>query len=156
MKNVATRSARDWIGAIRLWASSTRRAILATKDSDAGRVTLRVMEATRFRVPAETSSPAWRNIGIGSPVIVDSSSSVEPSSIRQSTGILSPGLTSITSPATRLELETTSTLLSLIRVAFSGASCKSLSMLEMERLRAELSKSLPSRIRVMIIAAVSK
>ncbi len=155
-KIVATLSANDCIGALRFCASSTMCAMRAIKDSAATRSTLSFTEAARFNVPAETLSPGCRRTGIGSPVIVASSTSVSPVAIRQSTGMRSPGRTRMRSPGDRLALATERISSPTIRLAESGASCSSLSILEIERLRAEPSKRRPSRIRVIIIAAVSK
>ena len=55
-------------------------------------------EPVWLRVPPITASPTRFSTGIGSPVIIDSSTELPPSVRRPSTGIFSPGRTRSTSP----------------------------------------------------------
>ena len=55
-------------------------------------------EPVWLRVPPITASPTCFSTGIGSPVIIDSSTELPPSVSRPSTGIFSPGRTRRTSP----------------------------------------------------------
>ena len=55
-------------------------------------------EPVPLTVAPVTSSPTPFSIGIGSPVTIDSSTDEWPSTTLPSTGILSPGRTSTTSP----------------------------------------------------------
>ncbi len=76
-------------------------------------------------VPATTRSPVVRATGRDSPVIIDSSSSAAPSTIRPSAGTRAPGRTSTTSPTRRSVTGTGSIPASVTRSASSGSSAAS-------------------------------
>ncbi|OPY65528.1 MAG: hypothetical protein A4E57_03163 [Syntrophorhabdaceae bacterium PtaU1.Bin034] len=74
-----------------------------------------------FNVPATRGSPIPFSTGIGSPVMADSSTAVIPFVTRPSTGMRSPGLTSMRSPTRTWSSGTTSAFPSTTIVAVSGA-----------------------------------
>ena len=110
-----------------------------------------------FRVAPIRLSPARFMIGSGSPVSIDSSTALSPSSTRPSTGTFSPGRTRRVSPlCTWLSGMSSSLPSALMRRAVLGARPSS------ERIAAEVceralsSRIWPSRVSEMITAAASK
>ena len=94
----ATRSARRWIGARLRCASATICTICASIVSlptCSARMTKLPLWLT---VPPMTRAPASLSTGIDSPVIIDLSIALLPSTISPSTGTLSPGRTRRRSP----------------------------------------------------------
>ena len=91
-KNPEITSARRPIGGLEFCARFTILIICASAVSLPTRVALNKMEPVLFKVPATTSSPSFFSMGMGSPVSIDSSIAVWPSTTRPSTGIFSPGL----------------------------------------------------------------
>ena len=93
-----TRSARRWIGARLRCASATSWTIRASMVS---RPTFRASMTRppdRFMVPPMTVSPTALVTGIDSPVTMDSSTALRPSTTAPSTGTVSPGRTRRRSP----------------------------------------------------------
>ena len=88
-------------------------------------VALHLINPDLLIVPADTLSPTVLSMGILSPVRADSSTAVLPSVISASTGILSPGRTTNTSPFFTLSTVTSVSLPSINKVAFLGARFKS-------------------------------
>ncbi len=84
----ATRSARCSIGALRLCASSTSRAIRARAESRPTRVVSTTNEPDEFIVAPKTSSPGPLSTGTDSPVSIDSSTDDMPSRTTPSVGHL--------------------------------------------------------------------
>ena len=81
-------------------------------------------EPLPFTVAPVTLSPAALATGIGSPVIMDSSTLLVPSSTVPSTGTFSPGFTRSRSPTATLSSGTCSSMpSSRTRQARLGASC---------------------------------
>ena len=149
-------SASFAIGAFVSLASFTRLIICANVVSSPTLVAVNLNEPCTLIVAEITSSPIFLFIGMDSPVIADSSTRDEPSIILPSTGILSPGLITITSPLTMSSVAISTSALSLITIALSGD--KSMRFFK-EALVSPLllaSKYLPSVIRVRIIAEDSK
>jgi hypothetical protein len=91
-------SATFWIGARLRWASATMPMIRErTVSFPTLSATIR-NEPVWLSVPPMTASPACFSTGIGSPVIIDSSTELLPSVSRPSTGTFSPGRTLRMSP----------------------------------------------------------
>ena len=88
-----TRSASDWIGARLRWAAATWATMRASSVSAPTRSAHITKPPVPLRVPATTLSPARFSTGNGSPVSMDSSTVLAPSSTTPSTGIFSPGRT---------------------------------------------------------------
>jgi hypothetical protein len=108
-------------------------------------------------VPAITFAPISFSTGMDSPVTVDSSIAVRPSTITPSTGTESPGLTRKRSPACTCSTETSSSVPSLrSRRAIFGARRISARMAPPVRARARSSSTWPSSTRTVITAAASK
>ena len=79
-------------------AFSTESRILLTMDSSNGFSTLIFSKPEVFTQPESTSVPTSTFIGTGSPVTAEVSKRLSPSTTMPSNGILSPALTSSTSP----------------------------------------------------------
>ena len=94
----ATTSARRWIGARERCASATICTIWASMVSLPTRSARMTKLPDWLTVPPMTGSPGSFSTGMGSPVSIDSSTVLRPSSTTPSTGILSPGRTRSRSP----------------------------------------------------------
>ena len=107
-------------------------------------------------VAAETSEPADLSTGRLSPVRADSFTAPFPSSTTPSTGMLSPGRTTKTSPFFTCPTGTSVSTPSLTTTAFPGErltrALRASVVLPMER----ASSILPTEIRTSIIAQLSK
>ena len=103
-----------------------------------------------------TASPARFSTGIGSPVIIDSSTELPPSVSRPSTGIFSPGRTRRTSPCRTSSSGTSRSWPARTTRATGGASESSSRMAAPVRCLARSSSTCPSSTSVMITAAASK
>ena len=97
-KTPAMRSTIRCTGALLPCACSTIVIIRASTVSLPTPVAVIEKAPRRFIVPASTVSPAFLPAGIGSPLIMLSSTNELPLSSTPSTGILSPGRTLILSP----------------------------------------------------------
>ncbi len=154
-KTPATRSANRWIGALEPCASSTSRMIWART------VSFPIFVASNRKVPVLlsvapiTPSPGRFSTGRLSPVSMDSSTAETPSRTIPSTGIFSPGRTTTRSPI-RTSSSGTS-VSSPSRTTRAVLGCRPMSRLIASDVRplAIASRRRPSRIRVMITAAVS-
>ena len=93
-----TTSAIRWIGARLRCASPTIRTIWASSVSRPTRSARITSAPVPFRVAPTRRSPGPLAAGIGSPVSIDSSTALSPSSTRPSTGIFSPARTRSRSP----------------------------------------------------------
>ncbi len=153
----ATTSASLWIGARLRCASATIWTIWASRVSEPTRSATMISEPVPLTVAPITRSPAAFSTGIGSPVTIDSSTALEPSSTTPSTGTFSPGRTRSRSPARTWSRGTSSSLPSSpTRRAVLGARPSSARMAAPVRLRALSSSTCPSSTRVVITAAASK
>ena len=107
-------------------------------------------------VAADTLSPAFLSTGMLSPVRADSFTALMPSTITPSTGILSPGRTTNSSPMRTCSTGTVCSLPSFTTTAVLGARFISpLSALVVLPLEID-SSILPNVIKVSIVAADSK
>jgi hypothetical protein len=94
-----TVSASRWMGARERCASATIWTICASMVSLPTRSARMEKPPVPLTVPPITLSPALFAIGMGSPVTIDSSIALRPSTTSPSTGTLSPGRTRRRSPA---------------------------------------------------------
>ena len=99
-------SARRWIGARLRCASATRPTMRASMVSLPTRSAFIVKPPLPFTVPPITLAPGCLAAGIGSPVIIDSSTALVPSSTVPSTGTFSPGRTRRVSPTAMASIAT--------------------------------------------------
>ena len=109
-----------------------------------------------FNVPPVTTSPTPFSTGIGSPVIMDSSTAAPPSIKTPSTGIFPPGLTRSTAPAATADSGTSRSSPSSTMRAVCGARSRSERMALPVLARARSSSTWPSRTSTTIMAADSK
>ena len=155
-KTPETRSAILAIGALVAAASLTILMIWERVVSSPTRVALHLMKPDWFTVAAETWSPAALSTGMLSPVRAASFTALEPSRITPSTGMLSPGRTTNTSPFTTWSMGTVASAPFRMTVAVLGASFirpfRASVVLPLER----ASSIFPTVIRVRIMAADSK
>ncbi len=155
----ATRSASRCTGALCACASSTSRAMRARAVSAPTAVSWTSSAPSRARVPPVTASPARLSTGTGSPVSIDSSTALAPSSTRPSAGMRSPGRTRTTSPARRLPTGTrrssTSAPPPTTSRASPGVRVRMPPIAPAARRRARDSIQRPSRRKEMISAAMS-
>ncbi|OGF21969.1 MAG: hypothetical protein A2V63_09220 [Candidatus Eisenbacteria bacterium RBG_19FT_COMBO_70_11] len=104
-----------------------------------------------------TRSSGRFSTGIASPLTIDSSTALPPSSTTPSTGTFSPGRTRSRSPTATWSSGTSSSApSSRTRRAVLGASPSSARIAAPVRLRAESSITWPSSTRAVIAAAASK
>jgi hypothetical protein len=102
----ATLSARRWIGARLRCALATIETICASSVCAPTRVTLITMAPVVLTVAPMSGSPGRLATGMGSPVIMDSSTALCPSSTVPSVGTFSPGRIRNRSPSTISSIET--------------------------------------------------
>ena len=102
-------------------------------------------------------SPAVFSTGMGSPVTMDSSTELLPSSTAPSTGIFSPGRTRRVSPGLTCSRGISSSVpLSRTMRAVLGASPNNILMAALVRLRARSSSTCPNNTSAVMTAAASK
>ena len=101
--HAATRSARRWMGARLRWASPTSLTIWARRVSLPTRSARTTRPPVPLTVAPVTRSPMAFATGSGSPLIIDSSTALPPSSTTPSAGTFSPGRTRRRSGPYRLE-----------------------------------------------------
>ena len=87
----AMRSASRWMGARVRCASDTMRAICASSVSLPTRSAFMIKLPVVLTVPPVSFAAGSFSAGIGSPVTIDSSTALRPSTTDPSTGIFSPG-----------------------------------------------------------------
>ena len=90
-KTPETRSARRWTSALPDCAASTRRAICARRVSAPTRVARTTSRPPALVVAPVTTSPGPTSTGTGSPVSMDSSTALLPSTTTPSVATVSPG-----------------------------------------------------------------
>ena len=152
-----TVSAMRWIGARLLCASATNATIWASivpAPTLSARIT---NEPVPFTVPPISRSPGCLATGMDSPVTIDSSTALLPSSTVPSTGTPAPGRTRRRSPGcTSASRISSSSPLSLRRRAVFGARFSKARIAPPVRSRARSSRTCPSKTRTMITDAASK
>ena len=151
-----TWSASRWIGARLRCASATICTIFESMVSAPTCVARMVKLPVWLTVPPITGSPALFLTGMGSPLIMDSSMALLPSSSVPSTGTLSPGRTRSRSPDVNSSSGTSrSSPRPKIFIAVGGASSRSARKALDVDPRALSSSTCPSSTRVVITAAAS-
>ncbi|MPM67994.1 hypothetical protein SDC9_114920 [bioreactor metagenome] len=100
-KTPETRSASRWISALPDWASSTRRAIRASRVSAPIRVARTTSRPPAFTVAPVTVSSGATSTGTDSPVSIEASTADVPATTTPSVAIFSPGRTTNSSPTRR-------------------------------------------------------
>mmetsp|Transcript_28548 Transcript_28548/g.51006 ORF Transcript_28548/g.51006 Transcript_28548/m.51006 type:complete len:244 (+) Transcript_28548:1434-2165(+) len=157
-----TRSANAWMGALLSCADSTSRTIWFSTVSAPTREARTSSVFPMFTVEPITRLPTSFATGRDSPVSIASSQKEVPDTTSPSAGILAPDSTFSTSPrctrfvSTRCSFATEPSLARCTTTASCGASPISLVMALLVRLLAEDSRYLPSRMKVISIALVSK
>jgi hypothetical protein len=156
-KYADTRSASRWMGARLRCASPTMRTMPASSVSAPTRRASMTRDPVPLTVPPVTVAPGVFSTGIDSPVSIDSSTELRPSTTRPSTGTFSPGRTRRWSPGFTCSRGTSSSTPSaLTRRAVGGASPSRALIALLVRLRARSSSTCPSSTRVVMMAAASK
>jgi hypothetical protein len=153
----ATMSARRWIGARLRCASATiftMRDSMVSLPTSSARITKLPLT---FTVPPITLASTALETGIGSPVMLDSSTEPAPSTIAPSTGTFSPGRTRSRSPTAIRSIATSASLpLVSTRRAVRGASPSSALMAPPVASRARSSRTWPTSTSTTMTAAGSK
>ena len=153
----ATRSATRWIGARLRCASATSRVIRDSRVSSPTCSAIMTKPPAPLIVPPVTVDPGTFATGIGSPLIIDSSTELLPSTTSPSTGTCSPGRTRMRAPTcTQHRCTSRSSPEGSITRAVCGASSSSAWIAPCVRPRARPSSTWPSSTRVTITAAASK
>ena len=144
------------MGALLPCASWTSRIICASAVSAPTLCASNLSRPCLLIVAPITRSPSPLSIGILSPVSILSSTAELPSIITPSTGILSPGRTITTSPTTTRSMGMS--LSSPLRTTRAVFTCSPINFLIAAPVRsfARTSNSLPSLMRVIMTAEVSK
>ena len=151
-----TWSTSRWIGALRAWADSTSRTMRASVLSAPSAVARTTSSPSAFTEPPVTRSPGWRATGRLSPVIMDSSTWLAPSSTTPSAGTRSPGRTTTSSPRTSCDTgSSTSRPSRRTRATWGRRACSARIASPVCRL-ARPSSHLPSSTRVITTAEASK
>jgi hypothetical protein len=154
---VATRSARRWMGARLRWAVATMCTIWDSSVSAPTLSARMTKPPVWLRVPAVTFAPGSFDAGMDSPVTIDSSTVPLPSTSSPSTGTFSPGRTRSSSPAWMLSICTVSSDPSgFTRTAVLGARSRRALMAPEVFSRARSSSTWPSRTSAVMTAAASK
>ena len=155
-KMLEIRSAKCCTGALVAWARCTWRTIWASTESAPNRSADNVSTPDMLMVAPTTGMPGALSTGRLSPVTMLSSTDDLPVTTVPSTGIRSPGRTTIVSPTTTWSMGSwTSPCWRSTRAVWA---CKPNSFLMAAPVRpwARVSTMRPSRMRVMIVAEVSK
>ena len=152
-----TWSARRWIGARLRWASATSCTICASIVSRPTFSAVMISAPLWLTVPPTTLSPSVFVTGMDSPVTIDSSTALLPSTTLPSTGIFSPGRTRSLSPAPIVSSGTSSSAPpSSMRLAVFGARSRSARIAPPVLSRARSSSTCPRSTSTVITAAASK
>ena len=145
------------MGARLRWASLTSLTICANMVSLPTRSARMTSDPVRFTVAPTSRLPGALSTGIDSPVIMDSSTELDPSSTIPSTGTLSPGRTRNLSPGLTCSSGMSSSVPSSCSTrAVFGLKSNRARMAPLVRLRARNSSTCPSRTSVVMAAAASK
>ena len=132
----------------------TMRASIVSRPTFSARIT---NPPRPFTVPPITWAPGAFSTGSDSPVTIDSSTALAPSSTVPSTGTRSPGRTRSRSPAcTRSSVTSSSPPSARSRRAVFGARSSSARMAPPVRSRARSSSTCPSSTSTVMTAAASK
>ena len=141
----ASLSARRCTGALRFWASSTRRTIPARTVPRPTAVARTSSVPEQLRVAPTTVSPAAFSTGRDSPVSIDSSAAEAPAQTTPSTGIFSPGRTRTRSPTWTCPTGIRTSVSPTTTDASRAARARSRPTADSARLRAAASRPRPTR-----------
>ena len=156
-KTPATRSATRWIGARERWAWATIWTIRASRVSLPTCSARSTKLPLPFRVPPMTLAPGAFSTGRASPVTMDSSTALAPSTTSPSSGTFSPGRTRRRSPTWISSSGSDSSAPSAVtRSATLGARSSSALSAPPVRSRARSSSTWPSSTSTTMTAAASK
>ncbi len=150
------RSASRWIWPLPAWACSTSRTICARAVSAPTAVARTVSSPLALRVAPATRSPAVFSTGMLSPVSIDSSTALSPSTTSPSTGTFSPGRTRTRSPTATSSTGTRTSSPSRTTRACLAPSSSSARIAWPARPRARASNQRPSERNAISRMAVSK
>ncbi len=154
--HIVTRSTIACIGSLPPCAASTIAAMRASVVSAPMAETRKAKAPAPFTAPPVTLAPSPFSTGTGSPVSIDSSMKLPPSTISPSAGMRSPGRTSTMSPRRRAESGISRAFAPRRTRAVSGRRAKSRRIASEARPFARASIQRPARMRVTISAAGSK
>ena len=149
-------SANACMGALEPWASSTTRIICASIVSRPTFVAVNSKLPCLLMVAPITVSPTFFSTGILSPVTIDSSTADCPFATVPSTGIFSPGRTTMVSPTTTCSMGTSNAVPFLTTRAVLGCNPMSFLIASDVRPLVFASSHLPRITNVIRKAAVSK
>ncbi len=155
-KTAEIRSARRWAAALPFWASSTSRAIRASRVSAPTRVASTTSRPPAFTVAPVTVSPTATSTGTDSPVSIEASTAEAPSTTTPSVATFSPGRTTNRSPTvsapigTRTSVPSRRTATSL--APSSSRACSAAPARRLER----ASNQRPARMKAVTPAAASR
>ena len=151
----AARSASRWPGAFEFWASWTSLTIWARAVSEpTARVRARSVPRPLIVAPIRRS-PGSLASGMLSPVTMDSSTSLLPSTTSASTGTRAPGLTRTRSPTATSTVGTSTGSPSRMTTAIGGARSRSVRIASLAPPLARISNQCPSRTKTASSAAAS-
>ena len=151
-KMAVTRSAKAWMGTFEPWASSTSLITWARKVSLPTRVARTRSSPSWLTVAPMTSSSGCLLTGIDSPVAIDSSTALSPSTTMPSVGTFSPGRTTMTSPTWTCAMAISTSCPSRRTRAVFAPNSSSLRMAWEARPLAVSSTYRPVRWKAMIMA----
>ena len=137
-------------------ASATMRTICARSVSAPTRSACTMNEPAVLTVPAVTLLPFCFSTGMGSPVIIDSSMTPEPSTTTPSIAILSPGRTRMRMPGLIDSIDMSCSLPCISTRAVLGVRRSRARIAPEVRSRACNSSTWPRRTSVVMTAAASK
>jgi len=155
--HIVTLSTSAWMGSLAPCACSTMRMICASSVSPPTLVASKTKAPFWFTVPPTSSAPACLATGTGSPLTMDSSTKLSPSSTTPSTGMRSPGRTCTRSPAMTCTMSTSCHAPApRCTRAVLACNCTRRRMASEVWPLARASKKRPSKISATMTAAASK
>ncbi len=149
-------SASACTGALRVWASSTMRAMRDSSVSSPSAVARTTRRPLAFRVAPITGSPGSLSTGSDSPVTIDSSTAEPPETTTPSVAIFSPGRTTNSSPSLRKSIGTRSSTPPRRIVASEAPSVSRARSAAELWVRARASNQRPASRKVMMATTASK
>ena len=155
-KTAETRSARRWIGAFDPCACCTSWMIRESTVSGPTRSTRMRSAPFRLSVAPTTVAPGAFETGIGSPVSIDSSTLLVPSTTVPSAGIVSPGRTCTSLPGRSSPSGISTSAPSRMTRAVAGRRPMSFRTASDVRRLARASRRLPRRMSAMMVFTASK
>ncbi len=151
----AARSASRWPGALEFWASCTSLTIWARAVSDPTAVARARSVPVVLMVAPTSAAPGALGTGTLSPVTVNSSTSLVPSTTSASTGTFAPGRMSSRSPTASSAVGTSTGSPSRTTRAVAGARSRRARMASLAPPRARISSQCPRSTNVASSAAAS-